>query len=99
MTPETFKKAYTNTYWVQFSDRSAGCITVGADEDPVAVAGAFGQVKEIDSLPYPASPILRQRELTADEQAKGWGHCPDFCHSPRQCKGRTSCPQSYACSE
>lgn len=93
--PTEFKKAYTNTYWVRFSDRGAGCITCGPDEDPVAVAGDFGAVAEIDSLPYPANPVIRRRALRSAND----GHCPEFCYSPNTCKGRTACPKNYACSE
>lgn len=42
------------------------------------------------SLPYPASPYLN------GDESRGW---PNFCFSPKECKGRTSCPKSYACSE
>jgi hypothetical protein len=96
MTVADFKKAYTNTYWVTFLDGlPSGCITVLKDEDPLAVAGAFGTIKTIDSLPYPANPVLRRRALRDDKDI----HCPEFCYSPNQCKGRTSCPKNYACSE
>lgn len=90
-----FKKAYTNTYWVTFADRAGGCITVTKDEDPIAIAGVFGTLKTIDSLPYPANPVLRRRALRDEKDI----HCPEFCYSPSQCKGRTSCPKNYACSE
>jgi hypothetical protein len=91
---EQFEKGYTNTYWVQFADGRRGCMTVDPDEDPVAVAKTLGAPTHIDSLPYPAQPILRQRPNPGK-----YGHCPDFCYSPEQCKGRTSCPKNYACSE
>lgn len=99
MTTANFKKAYTNTYWVQFNGRASGCITVAENEDPIAVARELGDIKEIDALPYPANPVIRRHALTAREEEKGWGHCPEFCYSPSICKGRTSCPKSYACSE
>src|SRR5690348_9837100 len=93
-----FKKSYTNTYWVTFTNRGAGCITVSKDEDPIAVARELGDIKTINSLPYPARPVLRRRELVS-EKDKEWGHCPEFCYTPEQCKGRTACPKNYACSE
>ena len=95
MTTADFKKAYTNTYWVTFDGAKSGCITCAADEDPLAVAGEFGTIRTIDSLPYPANPVLRRRALRNEKDV----HCPEFCYSPAQCKGRTSCPKNYACSE
>lgn len=92
MTPENFKKAYTNVYWVTFDGGKEGCFDCGPDEDPLAIAREFGALRAIDSLPYPAEPILRRRPDVEHP-------CPPFCYSPRQCKGRTSCPKSYACSE
>lgn len=90
-----FKKAYTNTYWLTFNGRSAGCITVAPDEDPIAIAKELGDLKTIDCLPYPASPVLRRRALRDEKDV----HCPDFCYTPQQCKGNTCCRKSYACSE
>jgi hypothetical protein len=87
-----FKKAYTNTYWVTFTNRKPGCIDCAPDDDPIAVASALGEIQTIDSLPYPADPVLHR-----DPNDKT--PCPSFCYAPAQCKGRTCCPQSYACSE
>jgi hypothetical protein len=89
-----FKKAYTNTYWVTFEDRKAGCIECDPHEEPLVVASEFGQIRTIDSLPYPASPVLRRQPNPGP-----YGHCPEFCYAPAQCKGCTACPQDYACSE
>jgi hypothetical protein len=55
-----FKKAYTNTYWVTFANRKPGCIDCAPDDDPIAVASALGEIKTIDSLPYPADPVLHR---------------------------------------
>lgn len=90
----SFKKACTNTYWVTFADRAAGCIDCSPDEDPLAIAGGLGQIKAIECLPYPARPVLHRYANPGPH-----GHCPEFCYAPQQCKGRTACPQSYACSE
>ena len=98
MTAADFKKAYTNTYWVTFTNGKRGGIECSLAEDPLAVASEFGEIRTIDSLPYPANPMLRRRELVSEKDKK-WGHCPEFCYSPEQCKGRTSCPKSYACTE
>ncbi|HVL65751.1 MAG TPA: hypothetical protein VM364_00685 [Vicinamibacterales bacterium] len=75
-------------FWITFEDGKRGSIEVRQGEDPRAIAATFGVVKTIDPLPYPATPQLRS--VTG---------CPPFCYSPQTCKGRTSCPKSYACSE
>jgi hypothetical protein len=87
-----FKRAYTNTYWVSFEVGRSGTMVVTADEDPEVEAAKLGKVRAIESLPYPANPVLRR---PAGEE----NPCPEFCYSPQQCKGRTACPKSYACSE
>jgi len=53
------------------------------------IAEAIGGVLAVDSLPYPADPRIKTGEDS----------CPSFCMQPQQCKGRTSCPRNYACSE
>jgi hypothetical protein len=75
-------------YWVTFEDRAPGSVEINKGENPRTVAAAFGTVKTVDPLPYPARPELRN--------VSG---CPPFCYTPAQCKGRTCCPKSYACSE
>ena len=79
-------------HWVTFADRKSGFIETAKGEDVRAIAETFGTVKAIDIMPYPADPILRRPE--GDKNP-----CPPFCYTPLQCKGRGSCPKSYACSE
>lgn len=44
---------------------------------------------KVSSLPYGSGPAL-----DPNDDRGGW-----FCYSPESCKGRSSCPKSYACSE
>lgn len=86
--------AYLSPYWATF-ERTAGCIEAiseaDAKEQAVAISSLknLGPLATLNRLPYPAMPRLSEKRST----------CHDFCHSPRQCQGRTACPQSYACSE
>jgi hypothetical protein len=74
-------------YWIEFHDRGPGCIHAGSASAAELKAAEHGQVRKVWDLPYGASPSL-------DDERPG-----DFCHSPETCKGSTSCPRSYACSE
>ena len=47
----------------------------------------YPTMKSRESLPYAAYPLI------------GSERQPQFCSSPKECKGRSSCPKSYACSE
>lgn len=89
--------------WVKFEDGSRACVERPADmshddwrEKQMDFASdlAGKQAVEAWSLPYPANPRLNK--VAYNEKA---GPCPPFCYSPDQCKGRSSCPKSYACSE
>lgn len=42
-------------------------------------------VKEVQSLPYAANPQF------------GVDRSPNFCYTPEQCAGRSSCPKSRSC--
>lgn len=79
--------SYRAPYWVTFSDRAAICIETETRKQCEEKAKELGAVISIHHLPYPASPRLDPTD------------CPDFCYSPRECAGRSSCPKSYACSE
>lgn len=81
------KAGYTKTWWVTFTDGRGACYE-GEPDDVEARAGADGTPRTIRPLPYPASPRVGPES-----------DCPSFCTDPRRCQGRTSCPQSYACSE
>ena len=77
-------------YWIEYEGGKKG--TVKAKDAPEASVIAYNlnptvNVLSIKRLPYPASPYLNQIDH------------PDFCFAPETCKGHSSCPRSYACSE
>ena len=78
-------------YWVEFKNRMPACVSAKGESEAKTLAEELGgnPVTQIRRLPYPAEPQLNQDP----------SGCPPFCHSPRKCAGRTSCPMSYACSE
>jgi len=75
-------------YWCQFIDDSKGTINADSIEQLHEVAAKLKKpIKHWWPLPYPASPQLNP------------GNCPPFCFTPERCKGHSSCPRNYACSE
>lgn len=89
-------------YWLTFTDGTQGCCQGASEYDAKRIAekltgkkvkGGDYQNIEAKVLPYPATPVIWQLDHPVS------GQCPAFCHSPRQCAGKTACPQSYACSE
>jgi hypothetical protein len=89
-------------WWLKFTDGSSACCE-GQDayhakriaEKLTGKKVAGGDYKDIaaEPLPYPASPIIWQFDCPVN------GKCPAFCMSPQKCRGKSSCPASYACSE
>ena len=84
-----------NPYWITFKDGSKGCCEGQSEFDAMRIASHFtGKiVMNAAVLPYPGGTILWQFEHPV------LGITPAFCTSPEKCKGRTSCPKPYACSE
>ncbi len=82
-----------NTYWITFEDGSAGTCDGESPEDAKRIASEKKgkEVKTVDRLPYPATPIIWQKE---DPK---YGPCPAFCYSPLSCKGRSCCPKRPSC--
>lgn len=76
-------------FWVEFDGRTSGTIEARTIGEATEIGGRFGIVKVANTLPYPAEPVLHQVESS----------CPPFCWTPEQCKHRSCCPKSYACSE
>lgn len=74
-------------WWVSFKVGKSLCY-YGTRTDVEKRAAERGVVLSIDTLPYPAEPM----EPPVSK-------CPAFCYTPNECKGRTSCPKRYACSE
>ena len=77
-----------SAYWVNFSDREAGCIEAESPLEAKQAGDKLGSVTTIERLPYPANPRLGTRT-----------DCPSFCYEPRKCAGSTSCPQWPSCVE
>jgi flavodoxin len=79
-----------NSYWVTFESQKSGCVDADTKELAEKIAENLGndKVKSCERLPYPATP--RMNNIS---------ECPAFCITPEKCKGRSSCPLSYACSE
>ena len=82
-------------YWITFTDKTAGYCNGESDYDAKVIAAKIAgkPVATAEPLPYPATPIIWQYDHPAR------GKCPAFCYTPAECKGRQSCPKSYACSE
>ena len=76
-----------NSYWVKFTNGTAGCVDAESEEAALRWAGE-SIASSAKILPYPAVPRLKVEV-----------NCPAFCYDPENCCGRTSCPKRYACSE
>lgn len=77
-------------WWIVYFDGTQGTLKASSKDEAMAKAKAIHpkkQLRECNKLPYPATPYLEPIDH------------PAFCYSPNACKGRSSCPRSYACSE
>lgn len=96
------------TYWLKFKDGSESCCQGESAFDAVQIAEKISGKKvavpdnlkyrpeesdAVAALPYPASPCVWQFDHPVS------GKTPLFCSTPKQCKGRWSCPKSYSCTE
>lgn len=93
-----------NAFWIKFADGSEACCEGQTAFDAQRIAEKLtgktvadvpnkwtaGNVRQ---LPYPASPIIWQFDHPVS------GKFPLFCHDPKNCAGRGSCPKNRACSE
>lgn len=90
-------------FWITFEDGSQGyCEGHNAyDAKRIAEKLTGKKVKcegsewkpELPILPYPANPVIWQLDHPVN------GKCPAFCFKPNECKGCSSCPQNYSCTE
>lgn len=90
-------------FWLKFTDGSEGyCEGLNAFDavqiaekltGKTAVVGDNKYQPKVDRLPYPANPIIWQLDHPVN------GKCPAFCFRPKECKGKTACPQRHACTE
>jgi hypothetical protein len=91
-----------NGYWLTFTDGSQGYCEGRGEYDAKKIAEhltgktvAGGQFKDIAAkvLPYPAEPVIWQLDHPVH------GKTPSFCFKPKECAGRTACPQRHSCTE
>lgn len=93
-------------FWMKFEDGSEACCEGQSEFDAIRIAEKLGDKKvkdgeeykykdnpNVQTLPYPARPVIWQFEHPL------FGKTPLFCHSPRECCGKGSCPKDHACTE
>lgn len=89
-------------FWITFTDGSQGYCEGGSDYDAKKIAEKFtgkkvggGEWKDftMKPLPYPANPVIWQFDHPI------YGKCPAFCYKPKECAGKSCCPQRHACTE
>lgn len=90
------------SFWLTFTDGSEACCEGQNEYDAKIIAEKFtgktvagGKYRDIAAkeLPYPATPVIWQFDHPVN------GMCPTFCFRPKQCAGRSACPQNRACTE
>lgn len=83
------------SFWLKFNERSGGCVEATDGDSAARIAKEITgfEPKSCERLPYPAEPRINMHH---DEK---YGVCPSFCHAPERCRGNTSCPQNYSCTE
>lgn len=96
------------SYWITFEDGTEACCEGQSPYDARLIAEKLRNKKVKDSdkfkyksennpsiqgLPYPASPSIWKFKHPI------YGETPSFCHDPKNCKGKSSCPKSYSCTE
>lgn len=84
-------KGYMRPWWVCSKGRGSGCVEAMNETEARAVAleKMGGEILACDQLPYPATPRIHIERPDF----------PSFCFEPHKCKGYSSCPQRYSCTE
>jgi hypothetical protein len=93
-----------NAYWIKFTDGTEACCEGGSEFDAQRIAEKLTgktvadtpnswTAGDVKPLPYPASPVIWQLDHPCH------GKTPLFCYEPKQCAGRSSCPQRRGCVE
>lgn len=91
-----------NTYWLTFTDGTEASCQGQSEYDAKQIAEkltgkkvAGGEYRDIAAKhhPYPSTNCI----WIFDHPVTG--KCPKFCFKGKECSGRTSCPQRYACTE
>lgn len=90
-------------YWLTFTDGSKGYCEGQSAFDAVqiaekitgksAVVGANKYQPEVQTLPYPAHPVIWQLDHPVH------GKTPEFCTRPEECCGMAWCTQRVSCTE
>lgn len=82
-------------YWIRFTGRISGCVEAVNAKAAMKIAAKATGAEPVgaDRIPYPAEPRINVFKYPEH------GACPSLCYSPERCRGKTSCPKSYACSE
>lgn len=83
------------SWWIEFEGGSSGCCSgVSAYDAKMIAEHVSGKISPNEplQLPYPARPTIWAYEHPIR------GVTPPFCHSPEQCKGRSSCPNNPSCT-
>lgn len=89
-------------FWITFTDGSQGYCEGSGEYDAKVIAEHFTKKTvgggpwenfTMKPLPYPANPVIWQFEHPIS------GKCPAFCYRPKECAGKSSCPQNRACTE
>lgn len=95
----TTKQQQISAFWVTFNGRGPGCVEATDPEAAKMKGLALTGCEPTDAniLPYPTEPRLNKHVFT-DSTGKAYS-CPSLCFAPRQCVGKTACPQRYSCSE
>lgn len=88
--PAPFKD-YMRAWWACSEGHGSGCVEAMNETEARAIAleKLGGEILACGQLPYPASPRLHIARPDF----------PSFCFEPHKCKGHSSCPQRYSCTE
>lgn len=86
-------------YWLENGSKAIGCVEADSEEEAKKIAKEKTGIDATgcSRIPYPSTPRLNEK-VHKDSKGKEYV-TPSFCYRPEQCKGRSSCPQDYACTE
>lgn len=74
-------------FWITATTGRSGTVKARDKAEAQDIAQRAGSIGQADTLPYAATPYLND---VGDI---------NLCYTPNECKGHTSCPHRYACSE
>ena len=95
-------------YWLKFEDGTESYCEgqSAADAKSIAEKLTGKTVAGGDDFKYRADenpniqrlPYSRGRDIIWKFEHPVYGQSPGFCHGGKECRGRSACPQNYACS-